>query len=129
MVLNHNAGAHAQQLSRAVAEAACATLAAAWRSGDQAGVKAAFLPLSDVEGFSVLAATGTERQVTAWLLHHQCFSHHALCSKIQPQSQVKMSQHLCIQYSTDTLPLLNLQAQFYACVGHLGISQPGSTLG
>ena len=41
-------------------------LAAAWQSGDQAGVKAAFLPLSDAEGFSALASTGTERQV-----HHQ----------------------------------------------------------
>ena len=61
-----NAGAHAQQLCRAVSEAGCSMLAAAWQSGDQAGVKAAFLPLSDAEGFSALASTGTERQV-----HHQ----------------------------------------------------------
>ena len=59
----HNAGAQAQQLCRVVSEAACATLAAAWRSGDQASVKAAFLPLTDVEGFSALASTGSERQV------------------------------------------------------------------
>ena len=92
--MDHNAGAHAQQLCRAVSEAACATLAAAWRSGDQAGVKAAFLPLSDVEGFSALAATGTERQVTACLLHHQCLVHHALRNSMQPvQSLV---QRLCV---------------------------------
>lgn len=77
LVLNHNAGAHAQQLCRAVSEAACATLAAAWRSGDQAGVKAAFLPLSDLEG-SALATTGTERQVTACVLYIQwSINHHA----------------------------------------------------
>lgn len=64
----HNAGAQAQQLCRVVSEAACATLAAAWRSGDQASVKAAFLPLTDVEGFSALASTGSERQVTVHIL-------------------------------------------------------------
>jgi len=58
-----DSGAHAQQLCRAVSEAACTLLAASWRSGDQAGVKAAFLPLSDVEGFSALASTANERQV------------------------------------------------------------------
>ncbi len=56
-------GVQAQQLCRAVSEAACSLLAASWRSGDQAGVKAAFLPLSDIEGFSALASTANERQV------------------------------------------------------------------
>ena len=60
-------GAHAQQLCRAVSEAGCSMLAAAWQAGDQAGVKAAFLPLSDVEGFPAAASTGTERQVTCSL--------------------------------------------------------------
>ena len=61
-------GARAQQLCRAVSEAACSLLLASWRSGDLAGVKAAFLPLSDIEGFSALASTATERQVPASLL-------------------------------------------------------------
>ena len=57
------AGAQAQQLCRATAEALCSVLSAAWRSGDQAGVKAAFLPITDISGFSAIASTGTEQQV------------------------------------------------------------------
>ena len=57
------AGAQAQQLCRATAEALCGVLSAAWRSGDQAGVKAAFLPITDISGFSAIASTGTEQQV------------------------------------------------------------------
>ncbi|KAL3141037.1 hypothetical protein ABBQ32_005551 [Trebouxia sp. C0010 RCD-2024] len=72
MPLGTGPGAHAQQLCRAVSEAACATLAAAWRSGDQAGVKAAFLPLSDVGGFSTLATTGTERQAVLLSVGRLC---------------------------------------------------------
>lgn len=66
-------GAQAQQLCRAVSEAACSLLTASWRSGDQAGVKAAFLPLSDIEGFSALASTANERQVapSCFLWHPQ----------------------------------------------------------
>ena len=57
------AGAQAQQACRAVAEALCEVLTAAWRHGDQAGVKAAFLPITDIDGFSAIASTGTEQQV------------------------------------------------------------------
>ena len=90
----NNAGAHAQQLCRAVSEAACATLAAAWRSGDQAGVKAAFLPLSDVEGFSALASTGTERQVGPHLLFGHVSVQTAL---ISPGTERQVMQCLLLQ--------------------------------
>ncbi|KAA6416579.1 MAG: phosphatidylinositol 4-kinase alpha-like, partial [Trebouxia sp. A1-2] len=53
-------------------EAACSLLAASWRSGDQAGVKAAFLPLSDVEGFSALASTANERQAVLLTVGRLC---------------------------------------------------------
>lgn len=65
-------GAHAQQLCRAVSEAACSLLAASWQSGDQAGVKAAFLPLSDIEGFSALASTANERQAVLLTVGRLC---------------------------------------------------------
>ena len=76
-------GAQAQQLCRAVSEAACSLLAASWRSGDQAGVKAAFLPLSDIEGFSALASTANERQVAPscflWQPQRCCLHYPASC--------------------------------------------------
>ena len=68
MYVCNGVGAQAQQLCRAVSEAACSMLSACWQSGDQAGVKAAFLCLSDVEGFSASASTGTERQVILGLM-------------------------------------------------------------
>lgn len=64
-----HSGAQAQQLCRTIAEALSSVLSAAWRSGDQAGVKAAFLPITDISGFSAIASTGTEQQVQVGILH------------------------------------------------------------